>query len=221
MKVILGTSNVPTPTIVFIIILFVTLGILLTTPSLLPQFTYAHQIIENELIENTLETLEKATSSSLEITESFQLENITNNSNNVIEGTESALAGPGQTIEEAGDPTVILNETNSNIIEQLKPISDEMLKYAEEIFPTLNDPTLSRNDKVMILNQQFTDPESFLQNWRNLRDSIDSLDDHLNEVQEKLYIECTVNKESGVFNKTLDCTKWSAENAKGAPVPIY
>jgi hypothetical protein len=35
-------------------------------------------------------------------------------------------------------------------------------------------------------------------------------------------IECTVNKkESGVFNKTLDCTEWSAENAIGAPVPIY
>jgi hypothetical protein len=218
MKVILGTSIVPT-TIIFII-LVVTLGIpLLTIP--LPQFIYA-QTVENEIIENTLESVEEeATSSSLEITESFQLENITNNSNNVTEGTENALACPGQTIEEAGDPTVILNETNSNIIEQLKPISDEMLKYAEEIFPTLNDPTLSRNDKVMILNQQFTDPESFLQNWRNLRDSIDSLDDHLNEVQEKLYIECTVNKESGVFNKTLDCTKWSAENAKGAPVPIY
>jgi myo-inositol-1-phosphate synthase len=137
---------------------------------------------------------------------------------NTLEKVEEAIEQANN--EAAGNQTVVVNETNSNI-EQLKPISDEMLKYAEEIFPTLNDSTLSREDKVKILNQQFTDPESFLQNWGNLGDSIDSLDDHLNEVQEKLYIECTVNKESGIFNKTLDCTKWSAENAKGAPVPIY
>jgi hypothetical protein len=92
MKLNLGTFEVPT--IVFIFILFVTLGILLLTLPL-PQFTYAHQMIENELIENTLEmveeatdeqntleTLEKATSSSLDITESFGLKNITNNLNN-------------------------------------------------------------------------------------------------------------------------------------------
>jgi hypothetical protein len=100
MKVILGTSNVPT-TIVIFIILFVTLGILLLTLPL-PQFLYA-QTVENEIIENTLRTVEKAIPNSLEITEPFQLENITNNLSN---NTENALAGAGQTTEETTDSNI-------------------------------------------------------------------------------------------------------------------
>ena len=80
---------------------------------------------------------------------------------------------------------------------------------------------MPRETNVQILNRIFDDPEVGLQSFKNLENAIDSLDDNLNAVQEKLYIECTVNKESGIFNKTLDCTKWSVENAKGAPVPIY
>lgn len=50
MKVIIGTSIVPTTTL--IIFLFVELGILLTS---FPQFVYA-QTAENEIIENALES---------------------------------------------------------------------------------------------------------------------------------------------------------------------
>ena len=58
MKVIRGTSIVPSTTF---IILFVELGILLTS---FPQFVYA-QTAENEIIENTLETVEKAATEGL------------------------------------------------------------------------------------------------------------------------------------------------------------
>lgn len=64
MKVILGTSNVPT--IVFII-LFVILGIQLTP---LSQFIYA-QTVENQVIENPLEKVEEATQGISEITNSL------------------------------------------------------------------------------------------------------------------------------------------------------
>jgi hypothetical protein len=136
----------------------------------------------------------------------------------VISGTKEAIE---QANKEAGeDQTVgVGNETNSNIIEQLKPVSDEMLEFsAEKLGINLSLP---RETNIQILNRIFEDPEVGLQSLKNLDDAIDSLDDHLNVVQEKLYIECTVNKELGLFNKTLDCTKWSVENAKGAPVPIY
>ena len=117
----------------------------------IPQFGYT-QTVENEIIENTLEKVEEAT-----------------------QGTKEAIEQANK-----AEQIVVVNETTSSNIEQLKPVSDEMLKYAEEIFPALNNPPLSREDKVKILNQLFTDPELFLQNWRNLRDSIDSIDDNLN-----------------------------------------
>lgn len=64
MKVIIGTSIVPTT--VFII-LFVELGILITSS---PQFVYA-QTAENEIIENALESVEKASTKGIsEIKES-------------------------------------------------------------------------------------------------------------------------------------------------------
>ena len=117
---------------------------------------------------------------------------------------------------------VPVNETKSSIgqeKEELKPVSDEMLEYSAEKFGI--NLSLPRETNLQILNNIFDDPESGLQSFKNLENTIDSLDDNLNEVQEKLYVECTVKKESGVFNKTLDCTKWSFENAKGTPVPIY
>ena len=58
MKVTIGTSIVPTTTF---IILFVELGILVTS---IPQFVYA-QTAENEIIENALESVEKATTKGL------------------------------------------------------------------------------------------------------------------------------------------------------------
>jgi len=69
-KVIIGTSFVPptTTTTFIIIILFLELGILLT---LFPQFVYA-QTAENEIIENALESVEKATTEGIsEIKESM------------------------------------------------------------------------------------------------------------------------------------------------------
>jgi hypothetical protein len=209
-----------------------TLGISLTT---LSQFIYA-QTVENELIEKTLETVEKATDeantlealdkatpNSLEITEPFQLKNITTNLNNdttdesaittedVIQGTEEALEQANN--EATGDKTVVVNETNSNIIEQLKPVSDEMLKYAEEIFPTLNDPTLSREDKVKILNQQFADPELFLQNWKNLRDSIGSLDDDTygNQYDDSSTLEKQLKLAGSSNNNNNNITKFKVD----------
>jgi hypothetical protein len=76
MKVILGTSIVPTTIVVFII-LFVTLGISLTIS--LPQFVYA-QTMENKIIENTLDKVEEATQ---EISET------TNPLNNIPKATDS------------------------------------------------------------------------------------------------------------------------------------
>src|SRR5215207_5379367 len=58
MKVIIGTSIVPTTTF---IILFAELGILLIS---FPQFVYA-QTTENEIIKNSLENVEKATTKGL------------------------------------------------------------------------------------------------------------------------------------------------------------
>ena len=64
-KVIIGMSIVPTTTF---IILFVELGILLTS---FPQFVYA-QTAENEIIENALESVEKASTEGIsKITESL------------------------------------------------------------------------------------------------------------------------------------------------------
>lgn len=64
MKVIIGTSIVPTTTLI-IIFLFVELGILLTS---FPQFVYA-QTVENEIIENTLQRVEEATQGTKEVRE--------------------------------------------------------------------------------------------------------------------------------------------------------
>jgi hypothetical protein len=63
MKVIIGTSIVPTTTL--IIYLFVELGILLTS---FPQFVYA-QTVKNEIIENTLERVKEATQGTKEVLE--------------------------------------------------------------------------------------------------------------------------------------------------------
>jgi hypothetical protein len=35
-----------------------------------------------------------------------------------------------------------------------------------------------------------------------------------NELQEKYYLACTVNKESGEFKDTMDCMKWSQDSAQ-------
>ena len=35
-----------------------------------------------------------------------------------------------------------------------------------------------------------------------------------NELQEKYYLECIVNKESGEFKNTIDCMTWSQDNAQ-------
>jgi hypothetical protein len=35
-----------------------------------------------------------------------------------------------------------------------------------------------------------------------------------NELQEKYYLECIVNKESGEFKNTVDCKTWSQDNAQ-------
>ncbi|HZB15905.1 MAG TPA: hypothetical protein VE445_01965 [Nitrososphaeraceae archaeon] len=41
-----------------------------------------------------------------------------------------------------------------------------------------------------------------------------ALKSKLNELQEKFYLECIVNKESGEFKNTIDCMTWSQENAQ-------
>lgn len=35
-----------------------------------------------------------------------------------------------------------------------------------------------------------------------------------NELQEKFYLECIINKESGEFKNTIDCMTWSHDNAQ-------
>jgi hypothetical protein len=191
MKVILGTLIVPTT--VFIILL-ITFGIFLT---LFPQFIYA-QTVKDEIIENTLEMVENATgegentlqettenskpTSSLEITEPFQLENITTNLSNDNEGaitTEDSIQTTEEAVEQVNneaweDQTVGVNETSSTI-EQLKPVSDEMLEYSAEKFGI--NLSLPRETNVQILNRIFKDPEAGLQSFKNLEDAIDSLDD--------------------------------------------
>lgn len=123
-----------------------------------------------------------------------------------------------ETIEQAnkeGDQTIV-NDTHTYIEqekEELKPVSDEMLEYAEEQFPSLKDPNLSREEKVEILNQQFTDPELGLQSMRNLELSLQTMQYKIDQVIEKLYIECTVAKEKGEFDKTIDCMNWARDNA--------
>ena len=90
MKVIIGTPIVPTT---LFIILFVELGILLTS---LPHSAYA-QISENEIIANTLETVEKATPGISEITESLNnaSELIERSAQNTTESTENNTPSDG------------------------------------------------------------------------------------------------------------------------------
>jgi hypothetical protein len=159
MKVIIGTQIVPTT--VFII-LFVALGILLTS---FPQFVYS-QTVENDIIENTLETVEEATKGISEITNSL------NNASELIErSTQNTTA-------------VAVNDTDSSIgqeKEHLKPLSDEMLEYAEEKFGI--NLSLPRETNVQILNRLFDDPQVGLQSFKKLDDAIDSLDDNPYENQ--------------------------------------
>ena len=122
---------------VFLVILFLTFGMLITS---IPQFVYA-QTAENEIIENTLETVEKATTEGLsEITESVsnasksitmsadnaqelannnassqafqQIENLATDMGNA---TESAIAGAREQIEESvsGAQSAVANATES------------------------------------------------------------------------------------------------------------
>src|ERR671911_416221 len=82
----------------FLVILFLTFGMLITS---ITQFVYS-QTVENEIIENTLETVEKATTEGLsEITES------------VSNATESAIAGAREQIEESvsGAKSAVANAT--------------------------------------------------------------------------------------------------------------
>ena len=66
----------------FLVIIFLTFGMLITS---IPQFVYA-QTAENEIIENTLETVEKATTQGLsEINES-----VSNASKSIAISTENA-----------------------------------------------------------------------------------------------------------------------------------
>jgi hypothetical protein len=83
MKIIIGTSIVPT---IIFIILFVELGILIT---LSPQFVYA-QTAENEIIENALESVEKASTKGIsEIKDSMS--NATKSTDSNITSDESNL----------------------------------------------------------------------------------------------------------------------------------
>jgi len=157
------------------------------------QFVYA-QTVDNEITSNTLENVEKSATTNLS--------RIDESDNNLSESTSN---------------------TENTEQKEMKPVSDEMLEYAEEQFPSLNDPTLSRQDKVKILNEQFTDPEEGLKSLKNANQAFESLQYNLqafeslqynlDQVQEKLYIECTVNKETGEFNSTINCMEWSRENA--------
>jgi hypothetical protein len=136
---------------------------------------------------------------------------------------ENSLSGIGEKINELfnddKDSTTeaLANNTKMELNEQEKekmnPISDEMLEYAEEQFPSLKDPTLSREDKVKILNQQFTDPELGLKSMRNLELGLETMQYKIEQVIEELYIECTVAKEKGEFDKTIDCMNWARDNA--------
>jgi ketol-acid reductoisomerase len=117
----------------FLVILFLAFGMLTTS---IPQFTYA-QPAENEIIENTLETVEKsATEGISEITESVSnasksvataTENATQPTNNTTSSqtfqqieniatgnaTQSAIAGAREQIEEtvSGTQSAIANAT--------------------------------------------------------------------------------------------------------------
>ena len=119
----------------FLVIIFLTFGMLITS---IPQFVYA-QTVENEIIENTLETVEKATKEGLsEITESVSnaSESITTSTENAKElsnntassqafqqikniatdmgnATESAIAGAREQIQEsvAGAKSAVTNAT--------------------------------------------------------------------------------------------------------------
>src|SRR5829696_1452670 len=102
----------------FLLILFLTVVMLVIS---IPQFGYA-QTVENEIIENTLETVEKATAGNEISTQNttgsaannppqqdFQIEDITTNmdnatksaATNATEGTESAIASFGETTQES------------------------------------------------------------------------------------------------------------------------
>src|ERR671912_762281 len=119
----------------FLVILFLTFGMLITS---ITQFVYS-QTVENEIIENTLETVEKATTEGLsEITESvsnasksiaISTENAKESSNNnassqafqqikniatdMGNATESAIAGAREQIEESvsGAKSAVANAT--------------------------------------------------------------------------------------------------------------
>ncbi len=72
---------------------------------------------------------------------------------------------------------------------------------------------MTRETKEKILNQIFTDPEEGLQSMQNVDQILQEMQYKMDQVREKLYIECTVNKEKGEFNKTLEGMEWARENA--------
>jgi hypothetical protein len=98
-------------------------------------------------------------------------------------------------------------------------LSPEMKKYADEkYFNTEQDKNLTDIQKMMILKETFYDPEKALRAQQDLESSIYGLgaaiDQQEEETKQQLYIECTVNKQSGVFDKTLDCMDWADKNTQ-------
>jgi hypothetical protein len=98
-------------------------------------------------------------------------------------------------------------------------LSPEMSKYADKkYFNTEQDKNLTDIQKMMILKKIFTDPEKALRAQQDLESSIYALgaaiDQQEAQTKQQLYIECTVNKQSGVFDKTLDCMDWADKNTQ-------
>ena len=94
----------------FLVILFLTFGMLITSIS---QFTYA-QTVENEIIENTLETVEKAATEGLsELTES-----VSNTSKSIATSTENATE-------------LANNNASSQAFQQIENIATDMGNASE------------------------------------------------------------------------------------------
>ena len=159
-KVIKGMSIVLTTTF---IILFVELGILLTS---FPQFVYA-QTAENEIIENTLETVEKATTEGLsEIKESVSnaskaIEDSTNNTSDrfILQNQTSEFKDSTRNLINGESDKLSFNypsnwdvNVSDNRFDNYELIftdktskssirvSDEAIKTTNKIFLTANDP---------------------------------------------------------------------------------
>lgn len=106
---------------------------------------------------------------------------------------------------------VSANTTNQLIDAQQETTSTPLLE-------TLKNETLEEGDSRAANESEMSDGVKavikLLEEESPEYKAQQALKSKLSELQEKFYLECIVNKESGEFKNTIDCMTWSQDNAQ-------